>query len=48
MRKTMRGGDGNGRTLTEHGMVAGNENGLYGEGGMRMAERGMTAYPLLP
>jgi hypothetical protein len=33
MRKTMRGGgNGNGRTLAEHGMVAGNENGLCGEG----------------
>jgi hypothetical protein len=42
-------------TLAEHGMTAGNENGLCGEGrmrktvrggGMRMTEYGMTAYPL--
>jgi hypothetical protein len=33
MRKTVRGGgNGNGRTLTEHGMAAGNGNGLCGEG----------------
>jgi hypothetical protein len=33
---------------TEHGMAAGNGNGHCGERGMRMAEDGMTAYPLLP
>jgi hypothetical protein len=26
-------------------MAAGNENGLCGEGGMRMVEHGMAAYP---
>jgi hypothetical protein len=41
MRKTVCGrGNGNGRTLAEHGMVR--------EGGMRMAEHGMTVYPLPP
>jgi hypothetical protein len=39
MRKTVRGeGNGNGRTLTEHGMTAG--NGLYGKGRMRKTVRG--------
>jgi hypothetical protein len=41
MRKTVRGGgNGNGRTLTEHGKAAGNGNGLYGEGRMRKIVRG--------
>jgi hypothetical protein len=45
--RALRGGrNGNERTLTEHGMAAGNENGLCGEGGMGMAEHGMAAYPL--
>ena len=49
MRKTVRGGgNGNDRTLGEHGMTAENGNGLCGEGGMRMAEHEMAAYPLLP
>jgi hypothetical protein len=49
MRKTVRGGgNGNGRTLAEHGMAAGNGNGLCGEGRMGTAEHGMTAYPLPP
>jgi hypothetical protein len=40
MRKTVRGGgNGNGRTLTEHGMVAGNGNGLCGEGRMKKIVR---------
>jgi hypothetical protein len=29
-------------------MRKGGENGLCGEGGMRMAEHEMAAYPLLP
>jgi hypothetical protein len=29
-------------------VAAGNENALCGEGGMEMAEHGMTAYPLPP
>jgi hypothetical protein len=33
--------------MTEHRMTAGNGNELCGEGGMRMTEHGMTAYPLL-
>jgi hypothetical protein len=41
MRKTVRGGgNGNGRTLTEHGMAVENGNGLYGEGRMRKTVRG--------
>jgi hypothetical protein len=34
--------------MTKHGMIAGNENGICVEGGMGMAEHGMTAYPLPP
>jgi hypothetical protein len=41
-------GNGNGRTLAEDGMTAGNGNGLCAEGGMGMAEHGMVAYPLPP
>jgi hypothetical protein len=38
-----------GMGMTEHGIAAGNENGICGEGRMRrMAEHGMTAYPLPP
>jgi hypothetical protein len=49
MRKTVwGGGNGNDRTLAEHGMTAGNGNGLCGEGGMGMAEHGMAVYPLPP
>jgi hypothetical protein len=33
---------------TKHGMTTGNGNGLCGEGGMGMAEHGMTAYSLQP
>jgi hypothetical protein len=33
-----------GMRKTEHG----NRNGLCGEGGIGMAEHGMSAYPLLP
>jgi hypothetical protein len=32
--------------MAKHGIVARNENGLCGEGGMGMAEHGMAAYPL--
>jgi hypothetical protein len=39
---------GRGMGIAEHGMTAGNRNGLYGEGGRGMAEHGMAAYPLLP
>jgi hypothetical protein len=28
--------------MTEHGMAAGNKNGLCGEGGMGMTEHGMA------
>jgi hypothetical protein len=34
------------RTLAEHGMTYGNENGLCGERGMGMSEHGMKAYTL--
>jgi hypothetical protein len=33
-------GNGNGRTLAEHGMIGGNWNGLCGEGRMRKTVRG--------
>jgi hypothetical protein len=44
MRKTVQGGgNGKGRTgrlgMAEHGMAAGNGNGLYGEGRMRKTLR---------